>query len=155
MAGRGGGEERGEAAARPVPNPAISSWYHCSKSTAGGSSFSIWRGRGEAGRERKGQDRRGEIGKRERRQGREGKGRPRQGNGKEGLREGGGKEGRRKEGEHKKKEEKNSETTVALIVLRAKRNSQAQVPEYSLMLCQQPGSQHLQLSGIALGPPLA
>lgn len=44
MAGRGGGEERGEAAAGPVPSPAISSWYHCSKSTAGSSSFSIWRG---------------------------------------------------------------------------------------------------------------
>lgn len=27
----------------PVPSPAISSWYHCSKSTAGSSSFSIWR----------------------------------------------------------------------------------------------------------------
>lgn len=46
LAGRGGGEERGEAAVRPVPSPAISSWYHCSKSTAGSSSFSIWRGTG-------------------------------------------------------------------------------------------------------------
>lgn len=44
LAGRGGGEERGEAAAGPVPSPAISSWYHCSKSTAGGGSSSIWSG---------------------------------------------------------------------------------------------------------------
>lgn len=64
MAGRGGGEERGEAAARPVPSPAINSWYHCSKSTAGSSSFSIWRVRGKARRERKGQDKEGRDWKR-------------------------------------------------------------------------------------------
>lgn len=64
MAGKGGGEERGEAAARPVPSPDINSWYHCSKSTAGSSSFSIWRGRGKARMERKGQDEEGSDGKR-------------------------------------------------------------------------------------------
>lgn len=47
LAGRGGGEERRETPAGPVPSPAIISWYHCSKATAGGSSFSIWTGHGE------------------------------------------------------------------------------------------------------------
>lgn len=80
LAGRGGGEERGEATARPVPSPAISSWYHCSKSTAGSSSFSIWRGRGQARRKRKGQDEEGSEG-REEEEGEEGKvkGRPQEG----------------------------------------------------------------------------
>lgn len=115
LAGRGGGEERGEAAGGPVPSPAISSWYHCSKSTAGGSSSSIWSG-ARGGARRTGEEGKGGEGWRRVKAGHNGRGDRK-------LREKG-----REEGQRQEKEEKNSERTVAVNTPRAKRHSQDTTP---------------------------